>query len=589
MTSMQLFQGFSGVDAELLANVEQPPVRKRAPAGKRIWLIAAAVALAALLVGCAAYYALSMKRVKIGESAEQRDYTLVDGVYEKDPHTVSTSILTLSGLEGSNAYKACADYYAFQEEYDRNMEQMIEAGTLPEDFWDTYAGTMDAKAAELAEQYHLKPTGNLLSFRTTRNLCDALGVERFAQTGQALRTEIGGGGCYDSGNFWLDMGFTFPEDQGYEVVYTPGVLRWNRLDSFSRDYVTLIDSGDWVERNYTTAAGSTVLILQSPSQEFGYILCDRGEALMSLQLNVNIELLSEDGGVVSAEYQHMTDRQIDMIADSIDFTVQPKLPTQADVDAQPEISQEATQDGYTVQLKSVNTDGYVVRILLGITAPEGTALPNVKFSNWYSALTPASGSVSGGRGTKRIMDDGDGKDNTADCLLINSPAMADGSMPFAPGSTWNLHLVDIVHSGRDSVNNRSYNDTLAEGEWLFPIHFDEQNGDYRELELLSQPVSAQASTGWRTDGTDVLETFRITSVKVRSMSIRLTSDAGEYADFFHFYGASSYAVMRDGSQIEILNNDFVEPIDLEKLDHILLADGTKLPAPGNEIMPYSIE
>ncbi len=581
MTSMQLFQGFSGIDAELLETIEQPQVRKRKLSRKRLWLIAAIAALALLLVGCAAYYILSMERVKIGESAEQRDYTLVDGVYEIDPHTVSTSILTLSGLEGSNAYKACADYYAFQEEYDRNMKRMIEAGTLPEDFWDTYAGTMDAKAAELAEQYHLKPTGNLLSFRTTRNLCDALGVERFTQTGQALRTEIGEGGCYDSGNFWLDMGFTFPEDQGYEVVYTPGVLRWNRLDSFSRDYVTLIDSGDWVERNYTTAAGSTVLILQSHSQERGYILCDRGEALMSLQLDVNIELLSEEGGIVSAEYQHMTDRQIDMIADSIDFTVQPKLPTQADVDAQPEISQAATQNGYTVQLKSVNTDGYVVRILLGITAPEGTALPNVKFSNWYSALAPASGSVSGGRGTKRIMDDGDGKDNTADCLLINSPAMADGSMPFAPGSTWNLHLVDIVHSGRDPVNNRSYNDTLAEGEWLFPIHFDEQNGDYRELELLSQPVSAQASTGWRTDGTDVLETFRITSVKVRSMSIRLTSDAGEYADFFHFYGASSYAVMRDGSQIEILNNDFVEPIDLEKLDYILLADGTKLPAPGN--------
>ena len=78
------------------------------------------------------------------------------------------------------------------------MEQMIEAGTLPEDFWDTYADTMDAKAAELAEQYHLKPTGNLLNFRTTRNLCDALGVERFTQTGQALRAQIGGGGCYDS-------------------------------------------------------------------------------------------------------------------------------------------------------------------------------------------------------------------------------------------------------------------------------------------------------------------------------------------------------------------------------------------------------
>ena len=288
--------------------------------------------------------------------------------------------------------------------------------------------------------------------------------------------------------------------------------------------------------------------------------------------------------MVSAEYQHMTDRQIEMVADSIDFTVQPKLPTQADVDAQPEISQEATQDGYTVQLKSVETDGYVVRILLGITAPEGTALPDIQFSNWYSALTPTSGTVSGGSGTNRIMDDGDGKDNTADWLLIDVPAVENGTIPFAPGNTWELHLVDIVHSGWDSVNNRSYNDTLAEGEWLFPIHFDEQNGDYRELELLSQPVSAQASTCWRMDGTDVtdvLETFRVTSVKVRRMSIKLTSDGGENADFFHLYGASSCAVMQDGSRIEILNSEFVEPIDLEKLDYILLADGTKLPAPGN--------
>lgn len=84
-----------------------------------------------------------------------------------------------------------------------------------------------------------------------------------------------------------------------------------------------------------------------------------------------------------------------------------------------------------------------------------------------------------------------------------------------------------------------------------------------------------------TDVTDVLETFRVTSVKVRRMSIKLTSDAGENADFFHLYGASSCAVMKNGSRVEILNSEFVEPIDLEKLDYILLADGTKLPAPGN--------
>lgn len=65
------------------------------------------------------------------------------------------------------------------------------------------------------------------------------------------------------------------------------------------------------------------------------------------------------------------------------------------------------------------------------------------------------------------------------------------------------------------------------------------------------------------------------------MRIELASDGGENADFFHLYGASSCAVMKDGSRIEILNSEFVEPIDLEKLDYILLADGTRLPVPGN--------
>lgn len=65
------------------------------------------------------------------------------------------------------------------------------------------------------------------------------------------------------------------------------------------------------------------------------------------------------------------------------------------------------------------------------------------------------------------------------------------------------------------------------------------------------------------------------------MRIKLASDGGENADFLYSGGNSSYAVMQDGSRVEILNSEFAEPIDLEKLDYILLADGTKLPVPGN--------
>ena len=58
------------------------------------------------------------------------------------------------------------------------MEAMMNNGTLPEDFFenDTYGKAMNAKASELAAQYGLKPEGESLNFRTTKNMCDAHGL-----------------------------------------------------------------------------------------------------------------------------------------------------------------------------------------------------------------------------------------------------------------------------------------------------------------------------------------------------------------------------------------------------------------------------
>ena len=550
---------------------------------RRPLLAAALIGAALLLVGCAVAYVLNLEKIKISAGTEQRDYSLVDGVYVKAPHTVNTTTLTLAGLEGSDAYKACADFYVFQEEYTANGEKMAENGTVPEDYWETYSDVMNAKAREIAQQYGLKPEGQLLAFRTARNLCDALGVERFARENPEISVNISGGGCYDTGNFWLNMDFAFPEDKGYEVLRSPGTLAWNRKDCFSRDYLTITDSGDWIEKNYTTASGSQVLILHSPSQETGLILCDRGEALMALVFNANIEYLSEeDYGVFSSELVHMTDRQLELVADAIDFSVQPRIPTQADVDAQSAVPQEATQNGYTLTLKGVETDGYVARILLSLAAPEGTAFPtdgNLIFAE--DTLVDENGVEAMGAFSIELVDDGDGKSNTADLLLIRNRAMEGGSAPFTAGTTWNLYLVDIVYSAWNAESG-IIRDTLAEGEWMLPISFDDENGDYRELELVSDPITMEASVGWDATGKDAPESFRVTSVKLRSQSISLTADVGEktYADFFFLNGSGAYVVMKDGTQVEVMNQAFRQPIDPEQADYVLFADGTKLTVPG---------
>ena len=586
MNGKDMLQGLGYIGDDLVEAGEFglfPAARKKsAQRPRRPWLVAALILLALALVGCGAAYVLNMEKVRIDVGTAQRDYALVDGVYVKEPHEVNTTTLTLAGLKGENAYRACADFYAFKEEYTAQGEQMAQSGTLPEGFWENYADVMDAKAREIAQQYGLKPEGQLLAFRTTRNLCDALGVERFARENPEISVNIGGGSCYDTGNFWLNLDLVFPEGKGYAVLSSPGTLRWNRKDCFSRDYRALTDSGDWVEKNYTTASGSSVLLLSSPTQETGFVICDRGEALMTLEFNANIEYLSEEGGVVSSELVRMTDRQLELVADAIDFSIHPKTPTQADVEAQKAISREATQNGYTLTLKSAETDGYVLRVLLSLEAPEGTELPtdgNLDFDFW--TLRDGEGEAfDNGIFSTEKLEDGDGKSWTTDLMLTQNSMLSGQDEPFAAGTSWELYMRDFVYSDW-SAETGAVRETLAEGEWLMPISCDGENGDYRELELVQKPITMKASTGWDETGKDVLESFSVTSVKLRRNCILLTADVGERisADFFWLGSTSTKAVLKDGTEVEVLNRAFTKPLDLDSVDYILFADGTKLPVP----------
>ena len=571
MNGQEIFLGLSYISRKYIEEAETETVSGGAGKAHRIrrpFLLAAVIALLLLLVGCAAVYVLKMEHVKISSGTDQRDYSLVDGVYVKDPHTVDTTTLSMAGLKGSNAYKACADFYAYETE--------LRASASASGDWAGYDDAINAKAQELAEQYGLKPEGQPLTFRTTRNLCDALGVERFVRNSQDVSIDVDQGFCRDSGNFFVLLRFAFPEDQGYEVTYTSGALYWNRQDTFSREYFTLEDRGDWVERNYTTSAGNTVLILTSPSQERGYIICDRGDALMTVWLDVNPELLSEDAGVVSAEYLHMTDAQLNMVADALDFAIQPNVPTQADVDAQAAPPQEATQNGYTLKLKSVETDGYVARVVVGITAPEDVDIESLNISTGRTFFRTPGRDSNGINGDFNDVTDDDGLANTKDLVAEFTDPFLDGLRPLELGAAWNLDITDLyVDQWRPTSR------VLTEGDWHFSITIDESCTNYREIELLSEPITLKASTGWRADGTDCLEAFPVTSMKLRSQSISLTADTGEntYADFFCFDRTIACVVLKDGSRVDILNQCLEKPIDLDQADYVLLPGDTKLPVP----------
>ena len=76
-----------------------------------------------------------------------------------------------------------------------------------------------------------------------------------------------------------------------------------------------------------------------------------------------------------------------------------------------------------------------------------------------------------------------------------------------------------------------------------------------------------------------MDTLTLTSYKLRkfSHSSEIVSDpnAPGGANFDRFNGSSTKVVLKDGTAIEFGE----QPLDLDQVDHVILADGTKLTVP----------
>ena len=573
----------------------------------RVWLIAAIVTAMVLMMGCAIVYALKMENLWIGDSQGDKLVFGDDGMSIIGTESVDQQVLTLAGLKGTASYKAALEWYEFQQEYDPDRSiyaELLNDGKLPEfpdeyDGYNLYSQEMKAALDSILKKNGLNPQGARLDFRTVKNMCEALGIDRIQTTENNVIVNVDTGGCYESGNFHLLLKFDLPEATDNEIDNTMGTLMWNRKDCFSEDMITIEATGDWKEWTYTTAAGYQTLIIRSESDTRGWIICDRGEAILALQIEAIKELWNNVDGKTWADKLYLTDAQIEQIADAINFGINPRIATQEDVANQPQASNSATQDGYTVELKSIVTDGAVAHITLRITAPEGTIISrttreghenepyHIDTAN-FNRLTPASGKVGSGSAGMNPKEDGDGLDNTQDFMIEAEMSMLDGSKPFAIGSTWTIRLEDLIHTYYDTERYTMVEELLAEGEWVFQFTIDESHGSQDQIEFVTEPIIVQAITGYKSDGTEVYEDVTVTSFPLNSMSATVHCDCQFAPELTNNGSVSIYVVMKDGSKIQLYSSggsagtQHMEPeryIELNQVDHILLSDGTKLSIP----------
>ncbi len=600
MNGKDILLGLKYVDQDLIEEAEfgtfptqaETESTRRRRTFRRPFLLAAVIALTLLLVGCGVVYVLKMQDLKLGDREVTQEYW-DDEQKTMLSETVSQQVLTFAGLKGTARYEAAREWYEFEQTYDLDRKiyhEQKDARTPyepPEAYclYNIYTQEMQDKVDEITQKYGLKLMGAPVKKFNIQGLLNYLGIGGIFREDAQVDYEDIGTGYYDGG--WLNMGMHMKlkdcEDWPYQFLCS---LYYSPSGCFDTTICELNDTADWQEWNYTTESGYDVLVIRSPSVWVSWVFCDRGDATITLRMETILEWYSDD----SVERIAMTDEQMKRVIDTIDFSIQPQPGDPALLKgpgASAELSQ--TSNGYTVDIKEVVTDGHRAKILLGLTAPEGVDLEQYSSSQGdgrlgfgscsYTAQEPVN-SAGGGRSGPGARADGDGKENTVDFSVELYERVEDG-MAYPKGSVWNLYLDGLKVERYNNKLRQSETVWEQEGSWNFQITMD--NGDWRELEFVSEPIATNVCYGWDMDGNDVFRDETITSIKLRGFGADYTApDALGGLDFAN-YKEEKYPllVLKDGTEIKL--DGGLDPYDsetgmipLEEVDRLELIDGTVL-------------
>lgn len=225
----------------------------------------------------------------------------------------------------------------------------------------------------------------------------------------------------------------------------------------------------------------------------------------------------------------------------------------------------------------------------------------------------------------KFEEDGDGKDNTIDYvfqfniekiyndkdILLDDPFGAEFYFCFDKfvrsyrDTEYEQELLNTKYKGQtdymlepEEVERIYQVEVLTDGLWEFTVSFADPQAD--TLELISQPIYTEAlasveieSDALFTDRKNEIMDVKITSFKLTALGASITCDfegnaVGALFEYQNLYGYEDrhiFVVLKDGTQIRLYtdgrsdNFSSASPIVLSEVDHVLLADGTKLMVP----------
>lgn len=319
-------------DAQQVRSGNVAVVRKRLPA-KRVWLIAAVIALMLLLVGCAVVYALRMQDMKVGEYSYY-----IPTEYDENGNVIpveSQEPITLISLQGTNM-EALAEWVAFTNAYDQDGTIMQAADAafqngglgnpweLPDNYhltYGCYSQEMVDKLDEIVEKYDLKLLSEYIVFNwwESRALLDSLSLDGLLYDDSGA--EYWDGELHLEGTFDLNILLTL--DMG-DWTWEQGIAsyRYSLKEYFDPATGSMLESRDYTQWDYTRKDGKTVLLVLNEGT--ARIFADLPDAFVSIYLDPVIW--------VDGEEVPMTQDALEQFAELFDLDVKPQPTTMETVE-----------------------------------------------------------------------------------------------------------------------------------------------------------------------------------------------------------------------------------------------------------------
>ena len=363
MKAIDLLVGFGSVKDSYVISAEEFRQGKKKAQIKRLstrkmWLIAAVIALMLLLVGCAVIYVLRMQDMKVGEYS-----FYVPTEYDENGNVIPVETqepITLLSLQGTNM-EALAEWLAFTNSYDQDGTILIEAdGTgseweLPDNYqltYGCYSQEMVDKLDEIVNKYHLKLLSSYipLNYYESSVLLNSLGLKGLVKTDPDVQVEYGDGDFHIEGTFTLNMEISL--DMGdWSWEQGSASYRYSLKDYFDPLTGSMLESHDYTQWDYTRKDGKKVLLVLNEGT--ARIYADLPKAFISIYLD---PVICVDGNEVS-----MTQEALQQLAELFDLSIEPQPTTMEQVEkykAEAQAQYEAERAAARAEHEAMYASGY---------------------------------------------------------------------------------------------------------------------------------------------------------------------------------------------------------------------------------------